>query len=123
MTPPDILTIIDEMRTETLISNFELMVLLALIRVGDGAYGVPISREIEERSGRVISITTIYAALDRLEGKGFVSSEMGEPTPERGGRSKRHFAITRKGLNEVRAVKGALVNMWKGLPSLGGEKA
>src|SRR5262245_61033000 len=117
------ITIMDEMRTETLISNFELMVLLALIRVGDGAYGVPISREIEERSGRSISITTIYAALDRLEGKGFVSSEMGEPTPERGGRSKRHFTITPKGIGEVRAVKGALMNMWKGLPELGKGKA
>jgi DNA-binding PadR family transcriptional regulator len=111
------------MRTETLLSNFELMVLLALIRIGDGAYGVPISREIEERSGRVISITTIYAALDRLEGKGFVSSEMGEPTRERGGRAKRHFTITPKGMREVRAVKGALINMWKGLADLRGEKA
>jgi DNA-binding PadR family transcriptional regulator len=111
------------MRTETLVSNFELMVLLALIRIGDGAYGVPISREIEKRSGRVVSMTTIYAALERLEGKGLVSSEMGEPTPERGGRAKRYFAITPKGTREVRAVKGTLISMWKGLPNLGEEKA
>ena len=111
------------MRTETLLSNFELMVLLALIRIGEDAYGVPISREIEERSGRVVSITTIYAALDRLEDKGFVSSEKGEPTPERGGRAKRYFTITPKGIGEVRAVKVSLMNMWKGLPELGKGKA
>ncbi len=69
------------MRTENVLSNFELMVLLALIRLGDNAYGVPISLEIEERSGRDVSIGSIYAALERLEGKGFVSSELGEPTP------------------------------------------
>ena len=106
------------MRTETLLSNFELMVLLALIRIGDGAYGVPISREIEEQSGREVSIGSIYAALERLEAKGFVTSELGEPTRERGGRAKRYFKIAPKGLREVHEVKGTLVKMWKGLPKL-----
>jgi PadR family transcriptional regulator PadR len=111
------------MRTETLISNFELMVLLSLIRLGDDAYGVPISKEIEERSGRRVSITTIYAALDRLEGKGFLTSELGEPTAERGGRAKRYFKIAQKGLREVRQVRGTLMKMWAGLTDLEGKKA
>jgi PadR family transcriptional regulator PadR len=123
LTTPYIFTIMKYMRTETLLSSFELLVMLALIRLGDDAYGVPISREIEERSGRIVSLTTIYAALERLEGKGFVTSEMGEPTSERGGRAKRYFTITPKGIREVRDVKVTLMNMWKGLPNLGGEKA
>jgi DNA-binding PadR family transcriptional regulator len=106
------------MRTESVLSNFELMVLLALIRLGEEAYGVPISREIEERSGREVSIGSIYAALERLEAKGFVSSELGEPTAERGGRAKRYFRITRNGLREVRSVKGTLIKMWSGLLEL-----
>jgi len=109
------------MSRETL-GNFELMVLLALIRLGDDAYGVPISQAIEESTGREVLIGSVYAALERLEEKGFVTSEMGEPTPERGGRAKRYFHITAKGLRQVRETKQALVSLWKGLPELrGGE--
>ena len=75
------------------LGNLELMVLLSLIRVGDQAYGVPISREIERRTGRDVALGSVYAALDRLERKGFVSSILGDPTPERGGRSKRLFRL------------------------------
>ena len=81
--------------------NFELMVMLALIRLGDEAYGVPISQEIEERSGRDVAIGSVYAALERLERKGLVASKLGEATPERGGRAKRYFRVTGKGLREV----------------------
>jgi len=73
------------------LGNLELMVLLSLIRVGDQAYGVPISREIERCTGRDVALGSVYAALDRLERKGFVSSLLGDPTPERGGRAKRYF--------------------------------
>ena len=107
------------MSRETL-GNFELMVLLALIRLGDDAYGVPISQAIEESTGREVLIGSVYAALERLEEKGFVTSEMGEPTPERGGRAKRYFHITAKGLRQVRETKQALVSLWKGLPELRG---
>jgi PadR family transcriptional regulator PadR len=69
------------------VGNFELMVMLALIRLGDNAYGVPISQEIEKRSGREVAIGSVYAALERLEGKGLVTSELGEATAERGGRA------------------------------------
>ena len=68
------------------LGNSELMVILALIRLGDNAYGVPISEELEKRTGRDVAIGSVYAALERLEDKGFVTSELGEATPV-GGRS------------------------------------
>ncbi len=105
------------------IGNFELMVMLTLLRLGDNAYGVPISREIEKRSGREVAIGSVYAALGRLEGKGLVTSELGEATAERGGRAKRYFHITGKGLKEVRETQHALTKLWQGLPELQGGKA
>jgi DNA-binding PadR family transcriptional regulator len=100
------------------LGEFELMVLLALIRLGDEAYGVPISREIEQRSGREVALGSVYAALERLEEKGLVSSRLGDPTAERGGRAKRYFRITESGLRDVRQTQRALVSLWKGLPEL-----
>ena len=70
------------------LGGFELLVMLALIRLGDEAYGVPISEAIEECSGRDVAIGSVYITLDRLERKGLVTSRLGEPTPERGGRAK-----------------------------------
>jgi len=102
------------------LGEFELMVVLALIRLGDDAYGVPISREIEKRSGREVAIGSVYAALERLEEKGLVASRLGEPTAERGGRAKRYFRITSNGLHEARQTQRTLVSIWKGLPELGG---
>jgi PadR family transcriptional regulator, regulatory protein PadR len=104
------------------IGNFELMILLALIRLGDNAYGVPITKEIEERSGRGVSVASVYTALERLSEKGFVASELGEPTPERGGRAKRFFRITAKGMREVRDTRRVLMNFWQGLAGLKGSR-
>jgi DNA-binding PadR family transcriptional regulator len=111
------------MTKKDFLGNFELMVILALIRLGDNAYGVPISEELEKRTGRDIAIASVYAALERLEGKGFVTSELGEPTAERGGRAKRYFRLTARGLKEVRETQRTLVKLWRGLPELEGEKA
>jgi PadR family transcriptional regulator, regulatory protein PadR len=105
------------------ISNFELMVLLALIRLGDEAYGLPISQEIEEQSGHEVALGSIYAALDRLQNRGLVSSSLGDPTPERGGRAKKYFKITVKGMKVVQETQRTLTRMWKGLPKLEGGKA
>jgi DNA-binding PadR family transcriptional regulator len=102
------------------LGEFELMVLLALIRLGDHAYGVPISREIEQRSGREVALGSVYAALERLEEKGLVTSKLGDPTAERGGRAKRYFHLTEEGLREVRQTQRALVSLWSGLPELEG---
>jgi PadR family transcriptional regulator len=98
--------------------DFELMVMLALMRLGDTAYGVSISREIEERSGREVALGSVYATLERLEQRGLVSSELGEPTLERGGRAKRHFHVTGKGLRVVRERRRTLMKLWQGLPEL-----
>ena len=87
------------------------------IRIGDNAYGVPIS-ELERRTGRDVAISSVYAALERLEEKGFVASELGEATAERGGRAKRYFRVTGCGLKEVRETQRALMKLWHGLPAV-----
>lgn len=105
------------------ISNFELMVLLALIRLGVEAYGVPISEEIELHSGHDVALGSVYAALDRLQSRGFVSSSVGDPTPERGGRAKKYFKVTSKGMRVVQETQRTLMRLWKGVPKLEGGKA
>ena len=102
------------------LGNFELMVILALIRLGENAYGVPISEELQKRTGRDVAIGSVYAALERLQDKGFVKSELGEATPERGGRAKKYFRVTARGLKEVREIRRALVQLWHGLPEFEG---
>jgi PadR family transcriptional regulator PadR len=105
------------------LSNFEMMVMLAIIRIGDDAYGVSISNEIQETTGSDVLLGSVYDALTRLEEKGLVSSALGEATPERGGRAKRHFRTTAKGIRLVRDTQQSLVKLWKGLPQLKGGEA
>jgi DNA-binding PadR family transcriptional regulator len=99
------------------------MILLAVIRLGDDAYGVPISKELLEITGREVALGSIYAALDRLEHKGLVTSRLGDPTPARGGRAKRYFRVTSRGIREVKTTRTALVRLWGGIPQLQGESA
>jgi PadR family transcriptional regulator PadR len=106
------------MTRRDVVGQFEFLVLLAVMRLGDGAYGVPIARAIQETSGRQMALGSIYFALERLEAKGLVSSELGEPTAERGGRAKRYFRVTARGLREARAARRALTKLWQGLPQL-----
>ena len=82
-----------------LTGEFEESVLMAILHLGNDTYGVPLRRRLEEVTGRMVSIGALYTTLDRLEQKGFVSSRQSEPTPERGGRSKRYFKVT--GLGEM----------------------
>ena len=105
------------------LGDFELMILLALLRLGQDAYGVPISREIELQSGREVAFGTVYAALQRLEEKGLVTSELGESTSERGGRAKRYFRVTGDGLRSIHQTRNVLSKLWKSLPSPGEELA
>ena len=100
------------------LGEFELMLLLAVIQLGDDAYGVPISRELEKHRGRDVSVGSVYAALERLEAKGLVESSLGDPTPERGGKAKRYFRVTREGLKVVQATRRVLTGLWKALPEL-----
>lgn len=97
------------------LGEFEHIVLLAVLRLGKEAYGVTVRQEIEARTGREVSIGAVYATLDRLEGKGYVQSYAGDPTPERGGRSKRFFNVTSKGAAAVNRTQRALKSMIKGL--------
>jgi DNA-binding PadR family transcriptional regulator len=97
------------------LGEFEQTVLLALARLGDEAYGVTMRMEIEERTGRQVSIGAIYPTLDRLEAKGFVSSYLGDPTPERGGRCKRYFKLTPAGVRALIRSREVLARMWEGL--------
>ncbi len=103
-----------------LLTDFELMILLATLRVGDAAYGVPIAAEIERTGGRRAVVAAVYTALDRLERNGMVTSVVGEPTPERGGRAKRIFQVTPQGLRAIKETQRALMALWKGVPQLKG---
>src|SRR5580700_8417365 len=104
------------MREHSYLGEFELMLLLTLIRLGDDAYGVTLSRELALRRGREVSVGSVYAALDRLELKGLVKSTLGESTPERGGRAKRYFRVTKQGLRAVRETRRVLNKLWKTFP-------
>lgn len=97
------------------LGEFEQIVLLALVRLGEDAYGASVRREIAERTGRDVSTGAVYATLDRLETKGLVSSAMGEPTAERGGRAKRHFRITSPGEHSLKRSQRAFARMLDGL--------
>jgi PadR family transcriptional regulator, regulatory protein PadR len=97
------------------LGEFEHIVLLALLRLEDRAYGVTVRQEIELRTDREVSIGAVYATLDRLERKGYVSSHRGEPTPERGGRSKRFFRVTGVGLKAVGRTHRVIQSMTEGL--------
>jgi PadR family transcriptional regulator, regulatory protein PadR len=101
------------------LGEFEHIVVLALMRLGDHAYGVTVRQEIEARIKREVSIGAIYATLDRLEAKSYVKSLLGEPTPERGGRSKRFFRVTTQGVAAVHRTHRALHKMTEGLDLLG----
>lgn len=97
------------------LGELEQIVLLAVLRVAPNAYGVPIRREIEERTGRSLTVGALYRTLDRLEHKGYVVSWFGDPTPERGGRSKRYFKVQPAGVRALQASRTALAAMWDGL--------
>lgn len=101
-----------------MLGEFEHIVLLALLRLGDRAYGVSVRKEIQSRTKRDVSIGAVYATLDRLQAKGYVDSSYGAPTPERGGRSKRHFRITAQGATAVNRTHQALQSMTEGLDGI-----
>jgi len=100
-----------------LLGSLEHIVLLALVRLEANAYGMTVRREIEQRTGRNISIGAVYATLERLEAKGYVSSFTGEPAAERGGRAKRFFRVEADGERTLRASQEAIRKMTLGLKS------
>src|ERR1043165_2926614 len=109
---------LEQMAGTPSLGTADLMILLVLMRLGDYAYGVTIARDIEETTKRPVALASVYATLDRLVERGPATSEVGEPTAERGGRAKKYFKISGKGVRAVRAAKQSLVRLWKDLPQL-----
>ena len=101
-------------RLDTL-GEFEQLVLLAVVHLEGDAYGVTIRREIEARTGRSIAVGALYTALDRLERKGHVRSQASDPTPQRGGRSKRHVTLLPAGAAALERSHDMMQRMWAGL--------
>ena len=97
------------------LGEFEELTLLAVRAVEPPVYGVPVQRFIERTTGRAVAMGAVYAALDRLETKGFVRSLVGEPTPERGGKRKRLFEATPAGIRTLRDVRAVRERIWRAI--------
>jgi len=111
-------------RTPTpVLGEFEQMVMLALLRLGSDAYGAAVCGEIEKRIGRGVSVSAVHTTLDRLEQKGLAKSRVGDPTPQRGGKRKRHYEVAPLGLKALQASYRSIRNMADGLEDLLGEPA
>ena len=107
------------MADQTFLGEFEQMVLLAVLcasQQGEDAYGVNVHVELEARAKRRVTRGAIYMTLDRLEKKGLLTSYLTDPTPERGGRARRCYRVTRPALAALREARHALLRLWKGLP-------
>ncbi len=97
------------------LGEFEHIVLLAVARLGDVAYGMAIRQEIEDRAGRSVAIGSVYAALDRMERNGYLGSGVGDPTPVRGGRAKRFYTLQTAGAEALNRSRKMLEGLWDGL--------
>ena len=100
------------------LGEFETSVLLAIVGLQGRGYGVSIADEIERRTGRAVSFGAVYATLDRLQKKGLISSELGNPTPERGGKPKRFYRIKAPGERALREAQAIAERMWAGMPPI-----
>ena len=100
------------------LGEFEQVVLLAILRLGEDAYAVSIRDEILQCTGRDVSRGSIYITLDRLETKGYLKSRLADPTPERGGRAKRYYALRPRAVEALKDSRRALVALWRGLEGL-----
>ena len=105
------------------LGEFEQIVLLAILRLDDRAYGVTIRSEIAECTGRNVAPGALYTTLDRMEEKGILRSWLGEATPQRGGRPKRYFALTKSGRAALINAQRAYQNLLNGLELLGDTNA
>ena len=98
------------------LGEFEEVVLLTVAILDEGAYGVTVTQEIEQKTGRTVGFSTVHTTLQRLEEKGFLSSQMGGATAERGGRRKRFFTVTASGRKALQEVKQVRADLWNALP-------
>jgi DNA-binding PadR family transcriptional regulator len=97
------------------LGTLELSALLAVVRLGDDAYGLAVRHDLSERAGRDYSVGAIYTTLQRLEDKGLLASRASEPLPVRGGRSRRHFRLTGAGSRAIRNAERQATSMWAGI--------
>jgi PadR family transcriptional regulator PadR len=100
---------------DTYLGEFEHLVLLAVLRLGDDAYAVPVRGAIESRAGRAVARGALYTTLDRLEQKGLLRSRLGDPTAERGGKARRYYSVTARGLASLRAARASIESLAEGL--------
>ena len=100
------------------LGELEQMVLLAVLQLGDDAYGTNVMDELKQRVGRNVSRGALYVTVDRLEEKGMLTSRLGEPTPRRGGRLKRYLTVSRAGVAALRKSRSAWMQLWDGLDSV-----
>ena len=100
------------------LGELEQIVLLAVLRVGDEAYAVPILEQIEAQTGRKLARGALYTALERLEAKGCLRSRLGDPLPERGGRARRFFTVTPAAVGALKQSRLALMRLWNGLETI-----
>jgi len=103
------------MTDRSYLSEFEQLVLLAVLRLGEDAHGGAIRTDLEDTADRAVSVATIYVALSRLEQRGMVRSWMSDPTPVRGGKAKKHYALEAGGVAALRDAKATLERMWSGV--------
>jgi PadR family transcriptional regulator PadR len=104
--------------TDVYLGELEQIVLLAVLRLGDEAYAVPILEVIQRDAGRQVARGALYTALDRLEAKGCLRSRVGEPIAERGGRARRYFTVTPAAVRALKASRQAQQRLWNGLERL-----
>jgi PadR family transcriptional regulator, regulatory protein PadR len=97
------------------LGEFEYLVMLAVMRLGNNAYGMRVRQEIAARTGRDVTIGAVYATLERLAEKGLLSARLSGPTPERGGRAKRSFTLTGAGIEAANTARRDMANMLEGL--------
>jgi len=103
------------MKKRTHLREFEQLVLLSVLRLGDDAYGARLREDLEDTAHRSVSIATIYVALSRLEQHGLVRSWMSDPTPVRGGKAKKYYGLKPEGVRALREAKATLERMWGGV--------
>jgi PadR family transcriptional regulator len=108
---------IEEMSTSTL-GTLELAALLAVTRLGENAYGLAVRRDLTERTGRDYSVGAVYTTLQRLEDKGLLTSRTSDPLPVRGGRSRRHFALTGAGARALSDAQRHIASVWAGVGTI-----
>jgi PadR family transcriptional regulator PadR len=97
------------------LGELEKLVVLAALRLGEAAYSVPIINELDSVTTHGVSRPSVYLALVRLKKKGYLTSTLGDPTPQRGGRAKRFYRVTPQGLAVLRASRRAYLTLWRGL--------